>query len=46
VLGIPTVGFSPAAEGDAHVVDERLAITELVSAAAGYCEIVAAALAA
>jgi putative selenium metabolism hydrolase len=44
VLGIPTVGFGPAAEGDAHVVDERLAIAELVAAAQGYREIVGAVL--
>jgi putative selenium metabolism hydrolase len=34
--GIPTVGFGPAAEGDAHVVDERVAVAELVAAARGY----------
>lgn len=45
VLGIPTVGFGPAAEGDAHVVDERLAIAELVSAAHGYQGIATKALA-
>lgn len=44
VLGIPTVGFGPAAEGDAHVVDERLAIAELVAAAQGYRGIVGAVL--
>jgi len=35
-MGIPTVGFGPAAEGDAHVVDERLAIAALLDAARGY----------
>jgi acetylornithine deacetylase/succinyl-diaminopimelate desuccinylase-like protein len=44
VLGVPTVGFGPAAEGDAHVVDERLAIAELVAAAQGYRGIVGAVL--
>jgi len=44
VLGVPTVGFGPAAEGDAHVVDERLAIAELAAAAAGYRGIVEATL--
>ena len=34
--GIPTVGFGPAAEGDAHVVDERLSLAELTAAARGY----------
>ncbi len=38
--GVPTIGFGPAAEGDAHVVDERLEITELLSAAVGYRAIV------
>ncbi|MBU6350142.1 MAG: YgeY family selenium metabolism-linked hydrolase [Chloroflexi bacterium] len=40
VLGIPTVGFGPAAEEDAHVVDERLAVADLIAAAAGYRGIV------
>jgi putative selenium metabolism hydrolase len=40
VLGIPTVGFGPAREGDAHVVDERLALAELFAAAQGYTGIV------
>lgn len=44
VLGIPTVGFGPAAEADAHVVDERLAIAQLHAAALGYQGIVASAL--
>lgn len=34
--GVPSIGFGPAAEGDAHGVDERLAITDLLAAAAGY----------
>jgi putative selenium metabolism hydrolase len=41
VLGVPTVGFGPAAEGDAHVVDERLAIAALAAAAQGYRRIMA-----
>ncbi len=44
VLGIPTVGFGPAAEADAHVVDERLAVAELQAAARGYQGIVASVL--
>jgi putative selenium metabolism hydrolase len=40
--GVPTIGFGPAGEGDAHVVDERLAITDLLAAAAGYWGIVEA----
>ncbi len=43
-LGIPTVGFGPAAEEDAHVVDERLSIVELTAAARGYAGIVQEAL--
>jgi acetylornithine deacetylase/succinyl-diaminopimelate desuccinylase-like protein len=34
--GVPTIGFGPAAEDDAHVVDERIALSELISAAKGY----------
>ena len=34
--GVPTVGFGPASEGDAHVVDERLALADLLAAARGY----------
>ncbi|MGQ9768058.1 MAG: M20/M25/M40 family metallo-hydrolase, partial [Anaerolineae bacterium] len=40
VAGIPTVGFGPGREQDAHVVDERLAIEELLAAARGYRSIV------
>lgn len=36
VAGVPTVGFGPAAEGDAHVVDERLNLNDLFAAARGY----------
>ena len=38
--GVPTVGFGPAAEGDAHVVDERLALADLLAAARGYAGII------
>jgi len=41
---IPTEGFGPAAEGDAHVVDERIALTELISATQGYRGIIEAVL--
>lgn len=44
VLGVPTVGFGPAAEGDAHVVDERLSIAALAAAERGYRGIVEAVL--
>jgi putative selenium metabolism hydrolase len=36
VAGVPTVGFGPATEGDAHVVDERLRLDDLFAAARGY----------
>jgi putative selenium metabolism hydrolase len=36
IAGVPTIGFGPATEADAHVVDERLALTDLYAAAAGY----------
>lgn len=36
LAGVPTVGFGPAAEGDAHVVDERLELASLHKAAEGY----------
>jgi putative selenium metabolism hydrolase len=42
--GVPTVGFGPAAEGDAHVVDERLELRSLVRAAEGYQGIIQATL--
>ena len=42
--GVPTVGFGPARETDAHVVDERLLIDDLVAAAAGYQGIIEAVL--
>lgn len=44
--GVPTVGFGPGAEGDAHVVDECLAVADLLTAARGYRGIVEAVLAA
>lgn len=40
IAGIPTVGFGPATEADAHVVDERLAIPDLQAAARGYQAII------
>ena len=42
---VPTVGFGPATEADAHVIDERLRIDDLLAAARGYAGIVAAVLA-
>ena len=36
VAGVPTIGFGPASESDAHVVDERLELRQLLAAAQGY----------
>jgi len=42
--GIPTVGFGPAKETDAHMVDERLSLEDLEAAARGYAGIAEATL--
>ena len=34
--GVPTVGFGPSAEGQAHVVDEYIELDQLIKAAHGY----------
>lgn len=34
--GIPTVGFGPGREDQAHVIDEHLEVAELLAAATGY----------
>jgi putative selenium metabolism hydrolase len=44
VAGLPTVGFGPATEADAHVVDERLSLESLITAARGYRGIIEATL--
>jgi acetylornithine deacetylase/succinyl-diaminopimelate desuccinylase-like protein len=44
IAGVPTVGFGPGREEDAHVVDERLPISELDAAARGYEGIIRAVL--
>jgi putative selenium metabolism hydrolase len=44
VAGVPTVGFGPAGESDAHVVDERLRLSDLAAAARGYVGIIQAVL--
>ncbi|MEX1019397.1 MAG: YgeY family selenium metabolism-linked hydrolase [Litorilinea sp.] len=36
VAGVPTIGFGPAQEADAHVIDERLKLDDLFAAARGY----------
>lgn len=45
VAGVPTVGFGPANEWDAHVIDERLSLDDLFAAARGYTGIAEAILA-
>jgi putative selenium metabolism hydrolase len=42
---VPTIGYGPGRESDAHVVDESLAIADLLAAGRGYRAIAAALLA-
>jgi putative selenium metabolism hydrolase len=44
LAGVPTIGFGPATEADAHVIDEKLQITDLVAVATGYQAIIDAVL--
>lgn len=44
LAGVPTVGFGPARENDAHVVDEKLQVDDLLAAARGYRGIIEAVL--
>ncbi len=44
IANVPTVGFGPATEADAHVVDERVRLDDLVAAARGYQGIIRAVL--
>ncbi len=36
VAGIPTIGFGPATEADAHIINEKLKLNDLIAAAQGY----------
>lgn len=38
--GVPTVGFGPSTEGQAHVVDEYVELAQLTAAAKGYAGII------
>jgi putative selenium metabolism hydrolase len=38
--GVPTIGFGPGTEADAHVVDERLSLEALEAVAQGYAGII------
>lgn len=40
VAGVPTVGFGPAKESDAHMINERLLLDDLFGCAAGYAGII------
>jgi len=42
IARVPTIGFGPATEADAHVVDEQLSLDSLVAAAKGYRGIIEA----
>lgn len=44
VAGVPTIGFGPGREEDAHVVDERIAVEDLLAAERGYRGIIEATL--
>jgi putative selenium metabolism hydrolase len=44
IAGVPTIGFGPARESDAHIIDERLRLTDLQAAARGYLGIIEAVL--
>ncbi len=43
--GVPTIGFGPGAEGDAHVADEKISLEDLEKAALGYQGMIEAVLA-
>ena len=45
IAGVPTVGFGPGCEEDAHVTDERVAVEDLLAAERGYRGIMEAVLA-
>lgn len=42
IAGVPTIGFGPGMEADAHVVDERISLSDLEKAARGYQGIIEA----
>jgi acetylornithine deacetylase/succinyl-diaminopimelate desuccinylase-like protein len=44
VAGVPTIGFGPGREEDAHVVDERIAVADVLAAERGYRGIIEATL--
>jgi putative selenium metabolism hydrolase len=44
VAGVPTIGFGPGSEADAHVIDEKVTLADLTAAAQGYRGIIQAVL--
>ena len=42
ISGVPTVGFGPAKESDAHMINERLKLSDLFGVAAGYSGMISA----
>jgi putative selenium metabolism hydrolase len=44
VAGVPTIGFGPGREEDAHVIDERIAVADVLAAERGYRGIIEATL--
>lgn len=44
IAGIPTIGFGPGRETDAHIVEERLAVADIERAANGFLAIIQSAL--
>jgi putative selenium metabolism hydrolase len=45
MAGVPTIGFGPGREEDAHVIDERVAVEDVLAAERGYRGIIEAVLA-
>jgi putative selenium metabolism hydrolase len=44
MAGVPTIGFGPGREEDAHVLDERVAVADVIAAERGYRGIIEAVL--
>ncbi len=40
IAGIPTIGFGPGIEADAHTVNERMKINDIIHAAEGFAGII------
>jgi acetylornithine deacetylase/succinyl-diaminopimelate desuccinylase-like protein len=46
IAHVPTLGYGPSAEGQAHVIDEYIKLSQLEAAARGYAALIEATLAA